>query len=249
MSPKHPVAQLDMSSLRVSAFHYDFSSYPPTSPSGESSDEEDLPPTSKTSLRSSIAELPDAKLRAILVKLVDTNPRFQRAITKELASARVVGDSPPLSAPTSPRARRSKPRQRAKTIPEAQIQLPALPPLHEEPVYHPGRSRPAITVVALLLIQPQVISKRKCTSSSRRGRTRPRSLRYAQSRCGAAATRTNGARAAGYQILTCIVCRAIHTLSFRSKTSSLIRIWSGRARTLRTKRSRRQAPTTCKQPS
>ncbi len=246
MSPKHPVAQLDMSSLRVSAFHYDFSSYPPPSPAGESSDEEDLPPTSKTSLRSSIAELPDAKLRAILVKLVDTNPRFQRAITKELASARVVGVSPPMSAPSSPRARRSKPRQRAKTIPEAQIQLPALPPLQEEPVYHPGRSWPAITVMPLLLIQPQVISKKKCTSSFHRRRTRPRSLRYAQSRCGVAATRTNGARAAGCRTLTCIVCRAIRTLSSRSKTSSLIRIWSGRARTPRTKRSLRQAPTTCK---
>lgn len=202
------MARLDMSSLRVSAFHYDFSSYPPTSPSVDSSDEEDLPPTSKTSLRSSIAELPDAKLRAILVKLVDTNPRFQRAITKELACARVAGDSPPMSAPPSPNARRSKTRQRAKTVPEAQIRLPALPPFHEEPVYHPGESRSAVKGVAFLLIQPQDISMRRCTSSSHRRRTRPRSLRYAQSRCGAAATRTNGARAAEYQPLTCTICTA-----------------------------------------
>lgn len=141
MTPKHNMARLDMSSLGTSKFHYDLSS--PSPPASElyvdSSDEEDLPAFSNMrNLRSSIADLPDAKLRAILVKLADTNSRFRRAITKEVACARVGGDSSPLSTTSSPKRRKSKTGHRDIHAPYTPVQPPPQPLFHDGIVYHPG---------------------------------------------------------------------------------------------------------------
>ncbi|KAJ3514662.1 hypothetical protein NLJ89_g2250 [Agrocybe chaxingu] len=118
------------------------SPYPPSSPS-VTSDDEDIEPLS--GLRSSIAALSETKLRAILLKLADSNPRFQRAITKEVAYAQPLVDSPPTT-PTNAkhhRKRRSKTRNHCKNLSGASTpsRKLTLAPAHldeAEFAYHPG---------------------------------------------------------------------------------------------------------------
>ncbi|KAF9479985.1 hypothetical protein BDN70DRAFT_920858 [Pholiota conissans] len=134
--------RLDMSSVHASSFHsrdFDPSSpYPPSSPSTDSSDAEDLPRNSKTSLRSSIAELSETRLRSILLKLAGSNPRFERAIRKEIALTHTSGDSPPLT-PTSPKPRRVQRHKHRRSCREIQIAT------QEEPMLqHPGTVSPSL---------------------------------------------------------------------------------------------------------
>ncbi|CAA7266804.1 unnamed protein product [Cyclocybe aegerita] len=123
------------------------SPYPPSSPS-VTSDDEDMEPLSKASLRSSIMALSETKLRAILLKLADSNPRFQRAITKEVAYAQPLLDSPPTT-PTNAthhRKRRSKTRNHCKSLsgastPSQSKRKPTLALAHLDEAafaYHPG---------------------------------------------------------------------------------------------------------------
>ncbi|KAF8150911.1 hypothetical protein B0H34DRAFT_801820 [Crassisporium funariophilum] len=127
------------------------SPYPPSSPSADS-DGEYSPPPSNMGLRTSIATVPESRLRAIMVKLADSNPRFQRAIMKELAYAQPFGDSPPTT-PTATRqrkSRRSKTRRNCKNLSVSTVtpvpmfqrkrSVVALQPLYQDDcVYHPGQ--------------------------------------------------------------------------------------------------------------
>lgn len=127
------------------------SPYPPSSPSTDSETDE-RPAHLSTSVRASIAAIPESKLRSIMVKLADSNPRFQRAIMRELTYAQPFGDSPPTT-PTNakPRkARRNKSRRNCKglsvSIQDAPVrghrralELAELEaPYQNELVYHPG---------------------------------------------------------------------------------------------------------------
>ncbi|KAF8969100.1 hypothetical protein BDZ97DRAFT_1915466 [Flammula alnicola] len=145
--------RLDMTSLTLSPFHErDFDSpspYPPSSPSTDSSDVESVAHSLNTGLRSSIAALPESKLRSIIVKLADSNPRFQHAIMKELAYTHAIGDSPPTTPTMSKqrKPRRRKTRRNCKNLSVAATQdsfeqkrraSPSYVPPQEAFAYHPG---------------------------------------------------------------------------------------------------------------
>lgn len=127
------------------------SPYPPSSPSTDSEDDE-RPDRLSTGVRASIAAIPESKLRSIMVKLADSNPRFQRAIMKELTYAHPFGDSPPTT-PTNAKQRkahRNKSRRNCKGLSVSTQDAPvrgyrrALElaelevPYQNELVYHPG---------------------------------------------------------------------------------------------------------------
>ncbi|TFK35574.1 hypothetical protein BDQ12DRAFT_687992 [Crucibulum laeve] len=89
--------------------------YPSSSPSeDENSDMEIQPSLSAFSIRASIATVSESQLRAIIAKLADGNPRFQRAISKELSST--LGESPPLSPTTKKRRKRVRHRSRRVVV-------------------------------------------------------------------------------------------------------------------------------------
>jgi hypothetical protein len=91
--------------------HYDSASpYPPTT----DSDSDCASEHSNLGLRTSIAAVPEAKLRAILLKLADSNPRFHRAIIKEVAAALPFNDSPPTT-PTMAKHRRPRRKSRRES--------------------------------------------------------------------------------------------------------------------------------------
>ncbi|EDR08358.1 uncharacterized protein LACBIDRAFT_296896 [Laccaria bicolor S238N-H82] len=91
--------------------HYDSASpYPPTT----DSDSDCASEPSNLGLRTSIAAVPEAKLRAILLKLADSNPRFHRAIIKEVAAVLPFNDSPPTT-PTMARHRRPRRKSRRES--------------------------------------------------------------------------------------------------------------------------------------
>ncbi|PPQ76527.1 hypothetical protein CVT26_013362 [Gymnopilus dilepis] len=122
--------------------------YPSSCPSSDSEDESCRPRASDTILRSSIASLPDSKLRSIMIKLAGSNPQFHRAIMKELAQS--DDDSPPLT-PTnqwkSLVSHRNRGRRSRKSL-SLSTQFPLVPKARcvslsstlgkEELVYHPG---------------------------------------------------------------------------------------------------------------
>jgi hypothetical protein len=127
------------------------SPYPPSSPSIDSQDDE-RPDHLSTGVRASIAAIPESKLRSIVVKLADSNPRFQRAIMRELEYAQPFRDSPPTT-PTNAKARkarRNKSRRNCKGLSVSTqdasvrghrraLELAELEvPYQNELVYHPG---------------------------------------------------------------------------------------------------------------
>ncbi|KAF5327809.1 hypothetical protein D9619_004719 [Psilocybe cf. subviscida] len=96
--------------------------YPPSSVFDTPSDSDDsddsdapLPPSG---LRTSVAALPESKLRRIMVKLAASNPRFHRAIMKELACAREFTgdavDTPPETPIKAGREQRRRKRHARK---------------------------------------------------------------------------------------------------------------------------------------
>ncbi|PPQ88474.1 hypothetical protein CVT25_011920 [Psilocybe cyanescens] len=91
------------------------SPYPPSSPSlGDSDDDLLLAQSSRATFRSSLASVPESTLRSIVVKLADSNPRFQRAIIKELAY--INPDSPPTTPTIARTAHRGKNRRNCKNL-------------------------------------------------------------------------------------------------------------------------------------
>jgi hypothetical protein len=126
---------------------YDSTSpYPPSSPSSSDS-EYDREPTHTTAyLRSSIAILPEAKLRNLMLKLASRDLHFQRAISKELSQ---IVTEPSPTTPTTPtpakqRKWHRKPRQNVKNLSISTKSFCALAQVqHEvEYMYHPGISIP-----------------------------------------------------------------------------------------------------------
>ena len=95
------MAMLNVTS-KLSSFD---SPYPSSSPSTDSEVEYSSP-----GMRASIAAVPDSTLRAIMIKLAESNPQFHRAIMRELAQA--SGESP-LTTPTTPKVRKPE-RRRSK---------------------------------------------------------------------------------------------------------------------------------------
>jgi len=135
------------------------SPYPPSSPSIADSDD-DASTTSTAGLRTSIATLSEAKLRAILIKLADSNPRFQRAIAKEVAYAQTFDESSPTT-PTNHKMRKShrpRPRPSRKDTSAAPCSrkrkvIPTHVACEAEYVYHPGmwinlRSRHTLLIIS-----------------------------------------------------------------------------------------------------
>ncbi|KDR78785.1 hypothetical protein GALMADRAFT_1268985 [Galerina marginata CBS 339.88] len=105
-----PTVSIPLSPNRVetNTFEYDYdpiSPYPPSSPSADSDMEDCHFLASNATLRTSIASIPESRLRSIVIKLADSNPRFHRAIVKELAFAST--DSPPTT-PTNPKPYKSR---------------------------------------------------------------------------------------------------------------------------------------------
>ncbi|KAG6895969.1 hypothetical protein C0992_011223, partial [Termitomyces sp. T32_za158] len=82
------------------------SSHPRSTPYQESHDDMP-PPSSSTHVRASIASTPQAKLREVLLRLVDRNPEFQLAVARELLA------SAPERFPTSPRRKRRRSGRRS----------------------------------------------------------------------------------------------------------------------------------------
>ncbi|KAJ2918470.1 hypothetical protein MD484_g1949, partial [Candolleomyces efflorescens] len=107
----------------ISDHDYEFerdspSPYPPSTPSLDSDSDEDLSAThfSNAILRSSIAALPEYRLRDIVLRLAAKNPMFRRALQKEAAFLNPSDqelETPPTT-PTAPRhSRKSKRTGRA----------------------------------------------------------------------------------------------------------------------------------------
>jgi len=119
---------------------YDSTSpYPPSSPT--SSDFEE-PTHATTYLRSSIALLPAAKLRGLLLQLSNRDARFQRAIMKELSCMETDASPTTPTTPTLAKQRKwhRKARPNVKNLSISTKSLCALSRLHDdECMYHPGR--------------------------------------------------------------------------------------------------------------
>ncbi|RXW25553.1 hypothetical protein EST38_g372 [Candolleomyces aberdarensis] len=89
------------------------SPYPPSTPSLDSDSDEDsttgAPHLANAVLRSSIAGLPEYRLRDIVLRLADKNPMFRRAIQREVAFLCDQELDTPPATPTAPRhSRKSK---------------------------------------------------------------------------------------------------------------------------------------------
>jgi hypothetical protein len=122
---------------------YDSSSpYPATSPSSSDSEYDRDSTHTSTYLRSSIGILPEEKLRHLMLKLANRDPRFHRAIMKELS--RIETDPAPTTpttpTPTKQRKWHRKSRQNMKSLTIATNPLCALSQGHHEIdyMYHPG---------------------------------------------------------------------------------------------------------------
>jgi hypothetical protein len=150
--PRLNMATVNTSSAPFTNRGFDSPSpYPPSSSTDSSTDDDEKPHYLSGGIRASIATIPESKLRSIMVKLADTNPRFQRAIMKELTYAQPLGDSPPTTPTTAKqrKARRSKPRRNCKGLSVSTQNAHANGHKHgyrssleiqNEPVYHPGPS-------------------------------------------------------------------------------------------------------------
>jgi len=179
---------------------YDSTSpYPPSSPS-TSDFEYDGESTHATAyLHSSIAILPEAELRNLMLKLASKDPHFQRAITKELS--RIEAEfSPTLPTTPTPAKQRKWHRKSRRNVKNLSISTKSLcAQLHHEIeyTYHPGTPVQAQRLLAPNILGCtffQVVSKKKSMSSSQCFLTRLTSS--AKSRCGVAATMTSGVRGA-----------------------------------------------------
>lgn len=177
---------------------YDSTSpYPPSSPS--SSDFEcDRESTHSTAyLHSSIAILPEAELRSLMLKLAGRDPNFQRAIMKELSHIEAEF-SPTIPTTPTPAKQRKWHRKSRRNVKNLSISTKSLcAQLHHEIecTYHPGTSNKLSACLHLTFSDAyfsQVVSKKKSTSSSQCFPTRLTSS--AKSRCGVAATMTSGVR-------------------------------------------------------
>ena len=116
------------------------SPYPPSSPSSSDFEYDRESSYTTSSLRSSIAILPEATLRNLMLKLANRDTRFQRAITKELSR---IDPSP--TTPTTPTATKQRKwhRKTGQHVKNLSISTNSLcPPSQEhheiEYVYHPG---------------------------------------------------------------------------------------------------------------
>lgn len=157
--------RLDMTAINRSSTFADRgfdspSPYPPSSPSTDS-DSDDDEKHNHLGVRASIAAIPETVLRSIMVKLANSNPRFQRAILKELTSAQPFVDSSPTT-PTSTKqrkARRSKPRRNCKGLSvsthdahahghrrNSEVDDSQALPYQNEGAYHPGLSSASLQI-------------------------------------------------------------------------------------------------------
>jgi len=124
------------------------SPYPPSSPSSDSEDDE-RPDHLSVGVRASIAAIPESKLRSIMMKLADSNPRFQRAIMKELTYVQSFVDSPPTT-PTNAKQRKARRNYKGLSVSTRDVSIRGHKrgldvaelevPCQNEFVYHPGSS-------------------------------------------------------------------------------------------------------------
>lgn len=163
----HPrdLPQLQTSNLHpLSDPEYDCTSpYPPSSPSTCPESDEPVSPD-QINLRASISNLSDSKLRTILVRLAESDPRFYQAIAKEVLT---VTDPLPENQPAklTPKRQRSRARRNHKRLSlssadalrcahmqETQLVRGQMTDADEETAYHPGtvlsryRQRPPFIV-------------------------------------------------------------------------------------------------------
>lgn len=134
------------------------SPYPPSTPSIDSSDDEEEQPMylARFGLRASVAALPDHQLRGIVLRLLDTSYSFRRALQKEIAFADHEEPDTPPTTPTATTHRRGKARratrsrksrkhaegtQRSLTLPHQPLRPESPAPQLDsgaDHVYHPG---------------------------------------------------------------------------------------------------------------
>ena len=172
---------------------YDSSPYPPSSPS--SSDfEYDRESHCTAYLRSSIAILPEEKLRDVMLKLANSDRRFQRAMMKEVSRLEVDPSPTTPTTPTPAKQRKwhRKLRQNVKDLTISTDSLRALSQMHHEIeyMYHPGAFIERACVLLDAKLSFKVVSRMKYTSLYQCFPTRPTSS--APSRCGVVVMRTSG---------------------------------------------------------